>query len=131
MDDDAVPEDIEAYEIDKFFDDLNNTQWSISGEPIQRRTDWEAALREQFTAYETEGIPHHWHYMVFASIFAQFHGLRDKSGESQAETAESDFMDTYDPDTKCWNVGEEHFPLFQREKALAHFMEQYSIDSNA
>lgn len=131
MDDGSIQEDIEDYDIDRFFDELKETQWSICGEPIQKRTDWEAALREKFTAYKTEGIPHHWHYMVFSSIFSEFHGLRDENGESHAEDAESDFMDTYDPDTQCWNVREESFPQTQWEKALAHFMEQYSIDSNA
>jgi len=122
----SVQEDTESYEIDKFFDGLQASKWTICGEPIQRRSDWEAAIREKFTAYGTDGVPQHWHYLIFSEIFSKFHGLRNSSGESQAETVESDFMDTYDQELRCWIINGEQFSLSEREKGLAQFMKQYS-----
>lgn len=127
MDDGEVREDIDDYEIDAFFDKLSNNQWTINGEPIQRRTDWEAAIRKTFTLRkDCNCFPYNFHYLVFASIFGKFHGLRDEKGESQAEDAESDFMDTYDSDAKTWNVRGKCFPLGQWEEALSHFMDGFS-----
>lgn len=126
IDEGSVQEDTESYEIDKFFDELKDSQWTICGEPIQRRGDWEAAIREKFTAYDTDGVPHHWHYLIFSEIFSKFHGLRNNSGESQAETVESDFMDTYDQDTRCWIINGEQFSLAKWKEGLAQFMKQYS-----
>ena len=126
IDEGSVQENTEPYEIDKFFDGLQESKWTICGEPIQRRSDWEAAIREKFTAYDTDGVPHHFHYLIFSEIFSKFHGLRNSSGKSQAETAESDFMDTYDQELQCWIINGEQFSLSEREKGLAQFMKQYS-----
>lgn len=126
VDEGEVREDIDDYEIDALFDELSNNLWTINGEPIQRRTDWEAAIRKTFTFSEDYGGPVHFHYRAFASIFGKFHGLRDEKGESQAENAETDFMDTYDSTAKNWNVRGKCFPLGRWEEALSHFMEGYS-----
>ena len=128
-DDGAISPNASTYNADAFFDELREAGWTINGEPIQKRQDWENALSAKFYGFGAPD-PKRLYYQVFSTIFADFHGFRDSSGKSWADDASSEFMDTYDQATKLWVVRGESFQLGAWKDALARFMENCSNPGN-
>ena len=107
------------YDVDSFFDELNDAGWTIGGAPIQSRTDWEMAIKAKFYHHDC-ALPDHYYYMIFSAVFADFRACED------ADSATYDFMETYDEDSRCWIVQDKRFPAVKWKDALAQFMERYS-----
>jgi len=108
-----LPEELDAYEVDSFFDKLNDDGWTINGAPIQTRADWESAILARFCEVESS-LPTHVYYSAFSIIFP-------KSGK-HAGDATSDFFDTFDESSKCWIVNGKSFPAVRWRDAFDQFM---------
>lgn len=116
-------EDADTYDVDNFFDQLKDAGWSIGGEPIQRRGDWESALLARFGVVP-KSFPHQLYYKVFEKVYSTLHAQRDSEGRSCADDIACDFFDYYDEATKTWNVdGEQLCGLWA---ALSKFLKQYT-----
>lgn len=113
-------EEINDYDMDVFFDRMKGAGWSIGGEPIQRRSDWESATLARFGA-APQPFTHQQYYSVFETVFSTLHAMRDSEGRSQADDIAYNFFDTYDESTKTWIVDGEAFK--DMESALAKFMQ--------
>lgn len=118
-----IPEDTTDYDADSFFDELKDAGWTIGGEPIQSRADWETAIKERF--YDCGfALPCQFNYRLFSAVFAKYHDSR------MASDAISDFMDTYNPDSRSWTIQGENFHVPEWEKAIARFLERRSDSSD-
>ncbi len=125
-DEGEISDDTGNYEADAFFDELRDANWSIGGEPIVSRFDWEAAILAKFYDLNV-ALPHRLYYQIFTAIFANFHGLRDENGRCQANEVAYDFVETtYEKQGKHWIVQGEEFPTPYWKEALDRFMARYS-----
>ena len=124
VDNDEI-EPTDNYAVDVFYDSLKEAGWTIGGEPIQRRSDWESAILAKFYN-PSNPHPSQQYYRIFKRIFSEFQGLRDADGRSQADDAASEFFDTFDESSKNWEVEGETFPQSEWQAALALFMKQYT-----
>lgn len=131
VDEDELPNGISNYAVDSFFDELKDAGWTIGGEKIQNRPDWERAILAKFYNDEVpNGMLDHFPYMYFKEIFSKYHGLRDDAGLSQALDAQAEFLDRYDEATKTWVIQGEIFRLGEWAQAITRFMERYSESSD-
>lgn len=62
-------EDIDCFEVDGFYDHLRKNNWTIGGEPIKSRNDWETAIQAKFFRPAMK-IPSTLYYKAFEQIFA-------------------------------------------------------------
>lgn len=124
-----IDDDTSDYDIDAFYDNLNQNGWTINKKPIQCRADWEFAIRAKFFNFNVSSIKH-LYYRVFSAIFADFCPDGKENGGKWADNATYDFLETYDGDSKCWTIQGKNFPATKWEDALAQFMKQYSESSD-
>lgn len=129
IDNGEISEDTTDYDADSFFDKLKDAGWTINGNPIQSRTDWECAIKAKFFEFNIASI-RHLYYPVFSAIFADFCIDKEKDGGEWADNATYDFMDTYDENSKCWIVQGESFRAADWKSALTRFMKGYSDSSD-
>lgn len=117
--------DAEKYDIDCFFEELENESWRISGEPIINRDDWETALIAKFpNETAKEDIAHFslglW--TIFSKTFKMFHGLHNNEGLCYAELAAKDFCKEYDESIKGWNINNKIYGYSQLDDALLEYV---------
>ena len=129
IDNGEISEDTTDYDADSFFDKLKDAGWTINGNPIQSRTDWECAIKAKFFEFNIASI-RHLYYPVFSAIFADFCIDKEKDGGEWADNATYDFMDTYDENSKCWIVQGESFRAADWKSALTRLMKGYSDSSD-
>lgn len=91
----VMPDD---YDIDCFFDSLDESGWQIGQTPIRCRQDWEYAISAKF--FSNEDSP--FYYAAFVYAFSTKDGLRDERGKSQADCAVYYFFQDYDGPPDKW-----------------------------
>lgn len=130
IDEGEIPEDITDYDADSFFDELNDSGWSINGKDIQLRSEWEAAIRTKFALHDINVISH-LYYQVFSTVFADFYTDGSEKSKFWLDNATCEFMDSYDEASKSWVIQGQRFNAADWKEALALFMKQYSEFSDS
>lgn len=97
--------DVDDYDIDAFYDELNDGGWKVGGTSFQCRQDWEDTVYARFCGNET-CTPYEVFYPAFAHCFGKYNGLRDENGKSCARDAVADFFESYGKKSHTWRVGE-------------------------
>lgn len=133
VDEGDISSGISGYDIDRLFEGLSGENWTIGGEQILNRTDWEASIAIMFPPDFQKDRIHPavlpLYESVFRYIFKTFHGLRSKDGETYADIVAADFCEEYDEKLSGWRIQGEEFPRSEWINAVEKYVRIKEVKS--